>query len=1042
MSQSSLAEANEDVNSVTFTYPFLEGIDPAAPPATISIPNKYLDAMANMERQYWDIKAKHYNVMIFFKKGKFYELYDCDAVIGNREFGLKMVFDTTNRGKMRLAGVPEQSLMEWARLFVYRGYKVGRVEELKEGKGDSPGVKQKIVPRELIEVLTPGTLKDPVMLADHGELFVLALVPVFENGEIVVDAFAVDLSRRVALRCKCTSFESAKVKIESSNSAAAMQCKKETPDRVVLSDSTLRALSALLQQLDPKEVIMPETDWFGQSSDGRWKFCEARETISRWASSDGYTVEKIPHTPTPNGQKSATLSEQVMASYFTWLHLSNDIALFEEATVYTAHLTHAADNHLLSRDVAIKLAEQAAGTELSIFDFERRFDKGLVLDAVTVSNLEVLTNLHDGTEKHSLHECLNHCSTNGGRRLFRAWLLRPSSSARVIEARQAASQFLAKFNLTNSLSAMEEEPEHLGEKRSRSGESLGACSPVVSIDFERFLSRLSDMKQSDTHNISYVDPMVRYKKNLGIILSTVRALSAMVEWGQQFLTRCRGVASEHDEVLPPLLVEHLENVAAAERSTRVIEGLFDRQVAEETGMLIPSPGTSSAYDAAAAKLKQIETKLHDTRRQLQHDVFAGAPVHFSDLGKDLFLLEVAVSDAPAVTPRGLVERARSSRSIKYVVSSIEGLVEAYKEATASKAGALLTVLCQVAGRICDEFPRLFTASSSLSYLDCLLNLARLQHTFPTSCYPTLLPQDAAGAPQSVAVVRGQDLVHPLLAGQNPVPNTVCLDNDEGRVLLLTGPNMAGKSTLMRTVAINVLLAQLGGPVLGTQMELAPVDRVFTRIGARDASHKGQSTLYVELSETAEMLRSATARSLCLVDELGRGTSTHDGMAIAYATLHALTETPVGAPLTIFSTHYHALAMEQARISSAATSQTHAPTVQMGYMDFVLKSEGPAFAAAPAASAQPPVGNGFFSNHAIEEGETTSRSCGPASALSKVVFLYRLVRGICARSYGVEVALMAGIPTSLVHLAKTKSDALSRDTAFHEDVRSLARLVQL
>ncbi|KPI87746.1 putative mismatch repair protein MSH8 [Leptomonas seymouri] len=1035
MSQLLLNDSNDDTSSVSFTYSFLEGIDPSAPPTTITIPNKFLDAMANMERQYWDIKSKHYNVIIFFKKGKFYELYDYDAVIANREFGLKMVFDTTNRGKMRLAGVPEQSLTEWARLFVFRGYKVGRVEQMKEGEGEMTGAKLKVVPRELIEVLTPGTLKDPAMLSDHRALFVLSLIPVLEREEVAIDAFAVDLSRRVALRCKCLSLTSSTV-VEQRGAGSVSTCKLEKTEDVALRDATLRALSTLLQQLDPKEVIMLDTNCFSQSSGATWSFLKWSETVSKWVSSEGYIVESIPLVSSVDGEDFPA-AEKVMAYYFTSLRLRNEIAFFKDATDYTAHLTHVADSGAPSHCIT-DAADEAKGRTTSLLDYERRFDKGLILDATTVSNLEVLTNLHDGTDKHSLQECLNYCSTNGGRRLFRSWLLRPSSNARVIEARQAAVRFCAQFNLSSSLMAVEE-PVQVGEKRSRSGESFGAFAAVVSVDFERFLSRLSDMKQSDTQNISYVDPMIQYKKNLGIILSTVHALSAMVGWGQLFLARCREVASGQGVGVPPLLEGHLKNIVAAESSTRVIESLFDHQAAEETGMLIPSPGTSSVYDAAAERLEQIETRLDGVRLQLQRDIFGGAQVHFSDLGKDLFLLEVSVNDAPKVTPRGLVERARSARSVKYVVSSIESLVEAHREATASKAGALLAVLCQVAERICDEFPRLFTASSSLSYVDCLFNLARLQERFPTVCYPEIVVEGSSQS--SVASMRGWDLVHPLLAAQNPVPNTVCLDSSEGRVLLLTGPNMAGKSTLMRTVAINVLLAQLGGPVLGTRMELVPVDRIFTRIGARDASHKGQSTLYVELSETAEILRSATARSLCLVDELGRGTSTHDGMAIAYATLRALTEAPLAAPLTIFSTHYHALAMEQARVSSAATAQIHAPTVQMGYMDFVLKSESPqpaAAAATTAASESTTPGTPFGD----DDGENTSRSCAPASALTSVVFLYRLVRGICARSYGVEVALMAGIPTALVHLAKSKSDALSRNTAFQEDLHCLGKLTRL
>ncbi|KAG5464021.1 hypothetical protein LSCM1_00200 [Leishmania martiniquensis] len=1011
-----LVDSQANVNSVSFTYPFLEGIDPNAPPPTISIPQKYLDAMANMERQYWDIKSKHYNIVVFFKKGKFYELYDYDAVIASREFGLKMVFDTSNRGKMRLAGVPEQSYNEWARLFVYRGYKVGRVEQMKESESETEAARTKVVPRELVEVLTPGTLKDPSMLSDHGEVFVLSLAPICRDREFIIDAFAVDLSRRVAYRCACGS-RNRESKVERDTITLESDIKREKEASSFLKDFTLRDFSTLLQQLRPKEVIISSSDWSPKDTEESQKFDLACDEVTKWAQSEGFTVERISkRTPPGSSMTNAVTAEQVMVSYFTFLRLASDISIFSEATEYIAHLSGALK--VDSGRAPDTLLNGVASRQLPITDFERRFDTGLVLDATTVSNMEVITNLHDGSDKHSLNGCLNRCITNGGRRLFRSWLLRPSASAEVIAARQEAVQFLARYNLLHPLREAEIS-EQLGEKRSRPNEGLSLFSSVVSVDFERFLSRLSDIKQSDSHSIAYVDPMVQYKKNLGIILSSVQALSALVGWGKQFLARCQEVACRHEADVPVLLGELLEHVTAADVSTQRIEGLFDRRSAEERGVLVPSPGTSSVFDAATAKLRHIESQLHDVRRRLQKDVFQGAQVHFTDLGKDLFLIEVAVSDAPKMTPTGMVERARSSKTVKYVVSFIEALVVAHKEATAMKSGALLTVLCSVASRICDEFPRLFSAAQALSYIDCLLNLAQLYYAFPTVSFPQLCTAHERDA----AVVRGRNMIHPLLTARNPVANSVSLDDVEGRVLLLTGPNMAGKSTLMRTVAINVLLAQLGGPVLATKMEFSPVDRIFTRIGARDASHKGQSTLYVELSETADILLSATARSLCLVDELGRGTSTHDGMAIAYATLRALMATKPAAPLTIFSTHYHALAMEQARAAALAPAGTRAGVVQLGYMDFVLKSETTA----------------AFTDEAPSD---TSRSCAMGSCVSSVVFLYRLVRGICSRSYGVEVAMMAGIPHPLVQLAKAKSEALLRETAFHEDVRSIDKFMRM
>nr|CCC93782.1 unnamed protein product [Trypanosoma congolense IL3000] len=216
--------------------------------------------------------------------------------------------------------------------------------------------------------------------------------------------------------------------------------------------------------------------------------------------------------------------------------------------------------------------------------------------------------------------------------------------------------------------------------------------------------------------------------------------------------------------------------------------------------------------------------------------------------------------------------------------------------------------------------------------------------------------------------------------------------------------MAGKSTLMRTIAVNVMLAQMGGPIFGSSMQLAPITRIFTRIGARDATHKGQSTLFVELSETAEILRCADPWSLCLVDELGRGTSTHDGYTIAHATLASMKERQPVPPLLLFSTHYHALAQEQHETAESVSPRlVEATRVQLGYMDFTL-------------------------------------SDADSSTLQTITFLYRLVPGICTRSYGVEVALLAGIFPGIVNMARTKSLELAKWYERQRDLRTILRFI--
>lgn len=1128
-----LADDCADVNAVDFTYPFLKGIDPANPPAHITIPDKYLDAMANMERQYWEIKASHYNVLIFFKKGKFYELYDHDAVIANREFGLKMVFDTSNRGKMRLAGVPEQSLSEWARLFVFRGYKVGRVEQMVKGaEDDSPsggGARAKIVPRELVEVLTPGTLTDPAMLSDHTEVFLLALAP--QAGYGVVDAFAVDLSRRVVYWCPCGTAEAVRRYREGAAGretvAGGEAGKGEVPGMWV--EVAMRCVTALLQQLHPREVVMPVVSGTSKAD------VVCSDYLSRWVQADGFVIEPVLMSSTRSSASSPSLlrecspapsARDTLSEYLRLLKLERQLPLLDEAFSYEAHMLSSSSTAPTLQGVREEEEEGRAATATSLLrkaggllEWERKFGNGLVLDSATVGNLEIVANLLDGSERHSLHQCLNQCITNGGKRLFRAWLLRPSASARVIELRQDAVRFLLRCGLANgnelwgssgsacraggsapsppctpdaALADLAAPRDPLsppstgsvsGVKRSRQeaaalspSSSPSAASPstppgrgssgnahflsrfanMLSVDYERSLSRLAEIKGDDQHQtISYVDPLVKYHKNLGVILGGVQAFSEMVEWASQFHAMCRrhcyawanqppsttttaphGSPPAQTVAIPPLLEELLLSVEAAAESVTAMEMLFDRRAAAESGLLIPAPGTSAAYDSAVAKLSSIEEALHAYRRGAQERVFGGAPVSFVDLGKDLFLLEVATSSAPKMTPAGMVERARSGKSVKYVVDALSDLVEAHKEATAAKSASLLTVLQSVAANMCQHCPSLYTATSALSYLDCLINLARLTNRFPHMCFPRVVLERGGKERPQESFITATDLIHPLLAmaarsgggdGCAPVPNTVSLDSAHGRLLVLTGPNMAGKSTLMRTVAANVIMAQLGGPVLASDMSLSPVSRIFTRIGARDATQKGQSTLFVELSETAEILRSANGSSLCLIDELGRGTSTHDGLAIAHASLQFLKEAAPPPPLTIFSTHYHSLALEQVRRSCGGEGRAN-DNVQLGYMDFALTGDSHSD------------GEVLFKPDNEEEegggggtGEQHTRRWSPAP---KMTFLYRLVPGICDRSFGVEVALMAGVRPALVETARVKSAELATQTALHEDMETI------
>ncbi len=981
-------DLSDDMLSSSFTYSFLEGIDTISPsrPKTITIPRKALDAMANMERQYWDIKSKHFNIVVFFKKGKFYELYDADAVIANREFGLRIAGDTTNRGKMRMAGVPEQSFAEWAKLFVFRGHKVGRVEQMSEDSStEADGAKAKIVPRHLVQILTAGTVTDPSMISDYLGTFVLALVPI---SPTLIDAFAVDMSRSVCLRCPC-SLETVMPSM----------------------DALLAVVAALLHHIKPKEIIVPSADVLRQCllapSAG---FADVSVPPSDVESIRSALLSSLENDPT-NAASIETITvedmvgiasgmsaaERLLHSYLTYLKLVP--STLPDAEAYTAHLSARG-----SGNAAPAAGSAALPRTGSILAYERRSDPGVILDAAAVDSLELVVNIRDGTEKHSLLASLCRSITSGGKRLFRSWLLRPSSDAVVIKARQDAVKAIISANLgegwapstgtPSSQSQTAPSPSSVdstlqSRKRPRDETDFRAVfQTLIGTDFERNLSRLSEVKNENTR-VAFADPLVMYQKHLQLILSTVTAFEQLTRWAADAEIQ---LAASPDTPSSALLSELLREMRGAEKSLDVIRGLFDKAAAAETQKITPLRGASAEYDAACDRLAELEKAFREQLRSYQRDVFRDSSVCFCDVGKDLFLVEVPIGSIKGkAVPSSFVERARTTKTVKFAVGDMSDDVEEFRKTTTAKSNALVSVLRTIAGHMCNHAPAFYNAASALSYVDCLMSLASFAREPNGVTMPQLLSGDAAH-------VEGKGLYHALLAfSQIPVPNTISLTRENGRVMVLTGPNMAGKSTLMRTVALNLLCAQLGGFVFAEEFSFVPVTRIFTRIGARDAGHKGQSTLFVELSETSDILHRADGKSLCLIDELGRGTSTHDGYSLAHAALWHLSRSghdgaqSATSPLVIFSTHYHALALE---IRNASTS-----LMQLGYMDYVLR----------------------------DTPQHQSASGGEPSSVKEITFLYKLVPGICVRSFGVEVAVKAGIAVPVVEEAQSRSLALSRRT---------------
>ena len=313
---------------------------------------------------------------------------------------------------------------------------------------------------------------------------------------------------------------------------------------------------------------------------------------------------------------------------------------------------------------------------------------------------------------------------------------------------------------------------------------------------------------------------------------------------------------------------------------------------------------------------------------------------------------------------------------RFYTSEIKEIKDQYNEAKAQTEEALKQAANRLFARFSTHFPLWKRAVSAAAELDCLISLAKVS-AGPGMCRPRLVDQPGPFLKISGGV---NPCVAHSLAGRDAIPNDITIGSEAGaaddeaeapKMLLVTGPNMGGKSTLLRQACLSVLLAQLGCHVPADACALSPVDRIFTRVGANDAIMAGLSTFRVELDETALILKHATEKSLVILDELGRGTATFDGMAIAHAVLDHLVK--VTKCRALFATHYHALTRAYERPNAA---------VALYHM-----------------------------------------ACVVDDATRDVTFLYKFTTGACNRSHGVHVARLAGLPAELLAAAEQKSKAM-------------------
>jgi len=608
------------------------------------------------------------------------------------------------------------------------------------------------------------------------------------------------------------------------------------------------------------------------------------------------------------------------------------------------------------------------------------------LDGTTIANLEILTNMHSNTVAGSLWSKINFAKSPHGCRLLRAWLLRPLFRKADIDRRSDA---IEELTLGEGAVAMSE-----------ARALLGKCG-----DMERLLSRVHSMGGNGLALDGEAD---HHPNERAVLYETHTHTRRKVGDFSKLLNGLRA-ASQIPEVFSGVNIQSgllLRIVRTKDNGgffpSDIISELdwfyknFDCNLAAK-GMFEPVAGVNENYDNACAMIERIKQELDQYKDEVCSTLLK--PTHLvknqwkygniKDDSKDKYLIELPVN---VKVPGDFIlkgKRGKGPKQInKYRSPVVQRLVEKLEHAIDvmrdGKAHGMQMVFAKF-----DSMRSLWaSAVQATSILDALGALAEAS-SHADYCRPVITDCPVDGTP-SIVVKQGR---HPSVgfthSGDDFIPNDLSLGGNNGaRMLLLSGPNMGGKSTLLRQTCLIAILAQIGCFVPAQSCTLTPFDRIFTRLGASDRILLGQSTFFVELAETAAALRGATRRSLVIMDELGRGTSTFDGTAIASATVKHLVER--NKCLTLFATHYHSLLEE--------FKDTY--YVRLGHMECL-----------------------------VDEGDENHAE--PINDDKNITFLYTLGEGSCPKSFGINVARLAGLPREV--LSKAREVSLSFEDTMNKTV---------
>ncbi|XP_060219314.1 DNA mismatch repair protein Msh6 isoform X2 [Meriones unguiculatus] len=860
--------------------------------STLHVPEDFLNSCTPGMRKWWQIKSQNFDLVIFYKVGKFYELYHMDAVIGVNELGLIFM-----KGNWAHSGFPEIAFGRYSDSLVQKGYKVARVEqtetpEMLEARCRKMAHVSKfdrVVRREICRIITKGTQTCGVLDGDPSESYSRYLLSLKEKEE--------DSSGHTRVYGVCFV----------DTSLGKFTIGQFTDDRHCSRFRTLVAHYPPVQILFEKGNISTETKTVLKGSlssclqEGLTpgsQFWDATKTL-RTLLEGGYFAGK-------SDEDSSVVLPQVLKAMTSE---SDSVGLTpgEESELALSALGGCVfylkkcliDQELLSManfEEYFPLDSDVISTVRPGTIFTK-VNQRMVLDSVTLNNLEIFLNGTNGSTEGTLLERLDTCHTPFGKRLLRQWLCAPLCSPSAISDR---------LDAVEDLMAVPDKITEVAELLKKLPDLERLLSKIHNVG-----SPLKSKNHPDSRAIMYEETTYSKKKIIDF-LSALEGFKVMCK----IIGLMEGVADDFkSQTLKQVVTLHSKSPEGRfpdlTAELNRWDTAFDHEKARKTGLITPKPGFDSDYDQALADIRENEQSFLEYLEK-QRTRIGCRSIAYWGIGRNRYQLEIPENFTTRNLPEEYELKSTKKGCKRYWTKTIEKKLSNLINAEERRDMSLKDCMRRLFYNFDKNHKDWQSAVECIAVLDVLLCLANYsQGGDGPMCRPVILLPGEDTHPFLELKGSRHPCITKTFFGDEFIPNDILIgceeeaeENGKAYCVLVTGPNMGGKSTLIRQAGLLAVMAQMGCYVPAEMCRLTPVDRVFTRLGASDRIMSGESTFFVELSETASILRHATAHSLVLVDELGRGTATFDGTAIASAVVKELAETIKCR--TLFSTHYHSL----------------------------------------------------------------------------------------------------------------------------------------